>query len=48
MRDWDIEIAFHWPHHRFAIGWEDIAPDEQYDYHTTILYLSFVTITYNY
>jgi hypothetical protein len=48
MRDWDLTIAFYWPHHRFAIGWDDIAPDEQYDYHTTILYLGFVTITYNY
>ena len=45
--DWDLEIAIHWPHHRFAIGWDIIHADEKYDYETYILYLSIFTITLN-
>ena len=45
MRDWRLEIAFHWPHNRFAIGWDFIEPDEQYDYYTITLYLGIVTLT---
>jgi len=43
--NWTLEIAFHWPHDRFALGWEYIAPDEQYDYYTIKLYLGILTIT---
>ena len=32
--DWTLEIAFHWPHDRFAFGWDIMRPDEQYDYYT--------------
>ena len=27
--DWHLEIAFHWPHDRMALGWECIKPDEE-------------------
>ncbi len=43
-----IEIAFHLPHDRLALGWDWIRPDEQYDYTTVRLYLLITTITINY
>jgi len=43
--DWELEIAFHWPHQRVALGWEFIEPTEQHDYTTVRLYLFIVTIT---
>ena len=36
--DWTLEIAFHWPHDRFAFGWDIMRPDEQYDYYTFKVY----------
>lgn len=43
-----IEIVFHWPHDRLALGWDWIRPDEKYDYTTVRLYLLITTITINY
>jgi len=45
MGDWQLEIAFHWPHDRFALGWDIMRPDSEYDYYTLKLYLFFVTFT---
>ena len=45
MGDWELEIAFHWPHARLALGWEFMRPDSEYDYSTVKLYLFFVTFT---
>ncbi len=45
MGDWELEIAFHWPHNRFALGWETIMPDEEYNYCTIKVYLLIVTLT---
>ena len=45
MGDWTLEIAFHWPHNRLALGWETIMPDEEYNYSTIKVYLLFVTLT---
>ena len=45
--DWDLEIAFHWPHDRLALGWDIIKPDEKYNYWTFKVYLFVVTITLN-
>ena len=42
-----LEIAFHWPHNRFAFGWEMAQPDEEYNYFTIKLYLGICTLTYN-
>lgn len=44
MIDWELEISFHWPHDRMALGWEIIHPDETYEYTTVTLYLVFLTI----
>jgi hypothetical protein len=43
--DWSLEIAFHWPHDRFALGWEHINPDDEHIYHTFKLYLLFISFT---
>tara|TARA_R110000851_G_scaffold43998_4_gene108413 strand:+ start:3965 stop:4114 length:150 start_codon:yes stop_codon:yes gene_type:complete len=43
--DWKLEIAFHWPHDRLALGWDIIMPDEQYKYSTVKIYMLFITIT---
>lgn len=48
MKLWDFTIGFHFPHERFAIGWEFIPsePDE-FPYCTFTLYLGIVTLTLN-
>ncbi len=45
MIDWELEIGFHWPHDRLAIGWEVLYPDEKFDYTSYVLFLGFITIT---
>jgi len=45
MGDWQLEIAFHWPHNRLALGWEYISEDEEYDYRTLKVYLFIATCT---
>ena len=29
-----LEISLHWPHDRFAFGWDILQADEKYDYAT--------------
>ena len=41
-------IKFHYPHDRFALGWEYIAPNEEYQYSTITLYLLIITLDFNY
>jgi hypothetical protein len=48
MGDWELKIEFHWPHHRFALGWDYISADEEYDYSTSRLYFFFITFTLDY
>jgi hypothetical protein len=45
MRDWVLEIAFHWPHHRLALGWETIDATEEEPFATLKIYLLIVTLT---
>jgi len=45
MSDWTLEVAFHWPHDRFALGWETIEPTEEEPFLTLRVYLFFVTLT---
>lgn len=48
MGDWQLEICFHWPHNRFALGWEFIDEDKECDYRTIKLYLFIATLTFDY
>jgi len=43
--DWTLEIAFHLPHNRLALGWEFIDADKEYKYKTIKLYLFIATLT---
>jgi hypothetical protein len=43
--DWQLQIAFHWPHNRFALGIETMKPDSNFEYHTITIYLLIVTLT---
>ncbi len=46
--NWDIEIGFHFPHDRCAIGWEWFRADEEYNYTTVRLFIFIMTITLNF
>lgn len=43
--NWQLEIAFHWPHDRLALGWDFMRPNEQFNYTTIKLYLFIMTLT---
>mgnify|MGYP003340618280 FL=1 len=43
--NWQLEIAFHWPHDRLAVGWDYMKPNEDFNYTTIKLYLFIVTLT---
>jgi hypothetical protein len=43
--NWPLELAFHWPHDRLAVGWDYMRPNEDYNYTTIKLYLFVVTLT---
>ncbi len=47
LPDWSLEFALHWPHDRFAIGWEFVEKDDEYAYNTFKIFLFIITITYN-
>jgi hypothetical protein len=48
MNNWELEIAFHWPHNRLAFGWDYMDINEEYNYKTIRVYLFFITLTLNY
>lgn len=45
MNDWELTIQFHYPHDRFALGWEFIGPDDKHNYSTYKAYLLIATLT---
>lgn len=45
--DWQLVIAFHYPHDRFALGFETIQPSEEENFFTFRLFLFIVTIDLN-
>tara|TARA_R110000796_G_scaffold66970_1_gene153896 strand:+ start:1455 stop:1616 length:162 start_codon:yes stop_codon:yes gene_type:complete len=47
MRNWTLELGFHFPHDRFALGWEVIRPDKECKYYTFKWYLLILTVTFN-
>ena len=47
MEDWVLYITFHYPHDRFALGWDYIGPDEEHEYHTIRVYLFIATLTFD-
>ena len=45
VMNWTLQIAFHYPHDRFLLGWEYMAQTKEFDYTTIKLYLFIVTLT---
>jgi hypothetical protein len=43
--NWTLQIALHYPHDRFALGWDFIDRDEENDYRTINVYLFIATFT---
>ena len=43
--DWNLQIAFHYPHDRFALGWDFIGESKEYNYRTINVYLFIATFT---
>jgi hypothetical protein len=39
-----LTLKFHWPHDRFALGWEVFYPDEEFETTEFILFLGIVTV----
>lgn len=44
MKDWQLSIVFHWPHDRFAFGFQTIKPEDNSPYWTLSLFLGIVTL----
>jgi len=45
MDSWSLKIEFHYPHNRFALGFDFMRPEEEYTYSTIRLYLLIATLT---
>ena len=48
MDNWNLEIAFCFPHDRFLVGWEYMQEEEEHDYKTIKLFVFFITFTLNF
>jgi len=46
--DYSVTFSAHYPHDRFCIGWEYIAPQTEYKYHTLTIYLFIITLNIDY
>jgi hypothetical protein len=42
---WTLTFSLHWPHDRFALGWEYIRPTEDEPLDSYILFLLILTIS---
>jgi len=45
MDSWSLKIEFHYPHNRFALGFDFMRPEENYEYSTIRIYLLIATLT---
>jgi hypothetical protein len=39
-----VTIKFHWPHDRFALGWEIFYPDAEFETTEVVLFLGIMTL----
>lgn len=39
-----ITIKFHWPHDRFALGWEIFYPDAEYETTEVVIFVGIMTL----
>ena len=45
--NWQLELNAHWPHDRFALGWEYIAATDEENITTFTIYFLIVTVSFN-
>ena len=45
---WELKLSVHFPHNRFAIGWDYKAANDKVFYHSFKIYLTIFTLTFNY
>ena len=45
--NWQLDIAFHWPHDRCALGWEFIGSSEKENISTFTVFLFIATISFH-
>lgn len=43
-----LTLKFHWPHDRFALGWEVFYPDEEFETTEFILFLGIITLEFEF
>lgn len=48
MNWYEISITFRWPHEGIMIGYEIITPDEEDDFTTVRLHLTFFTLSFDF
>lgn len=46
--DWELVISTHWPHDRFALGFESYRAKSEEDYSSITLFFLIFTIDFNY
>ena len=46
--NWQLVISFHYPHDRFALGFETLEASEEEPFYTFRLFLLIATIDFNY
>jgi hypothetical protein len=39
-----VILKLHWPHNRFALGWEFFYPDEEYETTVAVIFLGVATL----
>ncbi len=47
MKPYIMQLSFHWPHDRLALGWDWVRPSFKFNYHTFTLYLLICTVDIN-
>jgi hypothetical protein len=45
--NWQLELSFHLPHDRFALGWEYIGPSDKEEDDITTFTIYFFMMTFN-
>ena len=45
--NWTLELNAHWPHDRFALGWEYIAASDKENIYTYTVYLTIFTVSFH-
>ena len=47
MNGWNLTLRFVLPHERLLVGWQYLQPDENDNYYSIYLYLSIISVEFN-